>query len=226
MGLSAKIIQLWHKVLQIAFTMLSRNPGSITLLKTDLRNNSLHPFVSPEPHTPLDGKTWYLFINSADWNVAQLDLQFWDCMGRVCVYVCACVCVCLLYVCLRSVGSAPQGPPADFVKKKCLSVCGAKELRGKSCVTPPDLLLIPLSFTISSLLLKMRAHTQPSRASSCLKACLVIQHTEWQTTSPRPPLYLLLTRHQCHPSYIPVMGVFQSSPVSSPVASGVALVCS
>lgn len=71
MVLLRNITQPCHKVLQIALTILSHNLKVNYIIEDRLEELQTLAIHSPEPHTLLYCKTRYLFINPADWNIAQ-----------------------------------------------------------------------------------------------------------------------------------------------------------
>lgn len=71
MVLLGNITQPYHKVLQIALTMLSRNLKVDYIIGDRLEELQPPAICSPEPHTLRYCKMRYLFINPPDWSAAQ-----------------------------------------------------------------------------------------------------------------------------------------------------------
>lgn len=71
MVLLRNITQPWHKVLQIALTMLSHNLKVDYIIEDRPEKLQTVAIRSPEPCMLRYYKMWYLFINPADWSTAQ-----------------------------------------------------------------------------------------------------------------------------------------------------------
>lgn len=71
MVLLRNITQPYHKVLQIALTMISHNLKVDYIIEDRLEELQPPAIGSQEPHTLLYCKMRYLFINPGDWSAAQ-----------------------------------------------------------------------------------------------------------------------------------------------------------